>query len=93
MKRLFVACACLMLSSPAALAYSSAEKNAFLKADQDGSHTIDSNEIVVLINELAATGSGQAKRVKFLGIYGMAFRTIDANGDGKITPAELEVQR
>ncbi len=82
-----------MLSSLTAHAYSSAEKNAFLKADKDGSHTIDSNEIVVLINELAATGSGQAKRVKFLGVYGVAFRTIDANGDGKITPAELEAQR
>lgn len=93
MKRLSIACACLLFLSFTAHAYSSAEKNAFLKADNDGSHTIDSNEIVVLINELAATGSGQAKRVKFLGIYGMAFRTIDANGDGKITPAELEAQR
>ena len=76
-----------------AYAYSSAEKNAFIKADADGSRTIDVKEIVVLMNELAANGSKQAARVKFLGIYGMAFRTIDANSDGKITPAELEAQR
>ncbi len=76
-----------------ASAYSSAEKNAFIKADADGSHTIDDKEIVVLMNELAANGSKQAARVKLLGIYGMAFRTIDANADGKITPVELEAQR
>ena len=80
-------------ATPVAFAYSSAEKNAFIKADADGSHTIDNKEIIILMNELASNGSKQAARVKFLGIYGMAFRTIDANGDGKITPAELEAQR
>ena len=83
----------LLSASSNALAYSGGEKQAFLKADANNNHVIEQSELPVLINELAANGSKQAARVKFLGIYGMAFRTIDANGDGKITPAELETQR
>jgi phage terminase large subunit-like protein len=93
MKTVIVVIVCLLSATIAAQAYSGTEKNAFLKADANSNHVIEQNEIVVLIDELAANGSKQAARVKFLGIYGVAFRTIDTNGDEKITPAELEAQR
>ena len=93
MKTIIAAAVCLLSATVAAQAYSGGEKNAFLKADANQNRVIEQNEIIVLINELAASGSKQAARVKFLRIYGVAFRTIDANGDGKITPAELEAQR
>ena len=93
MKTTIVAAVCLLSATFSARAYSGAEKNAFLKADANSNHVIEENEIVVLMDELAANGSKQAAKVKFLGVYGVAFRTIDANGDGKITPAELEAQR
>ncbi len=93
MRTIITATVCLLSATAVAQAYSSAEKNAFLKADANNNRVIEQNEIIVLMNELAANGSKQAAKVKFLGVYGVAFRTIDANGDGKITPAELEAQR
>ena len=76
-----------------ASAYSSAEKDAFLKADANGDRKISRAEFKTLIDTLASSGAPKAQSVKRWGVYGMAFKTIDANADEIITPAELEAQR
>lgn len=83
----------LFLAGGPAYAYSSSEKNAFLKADANADRKIDRAEFPVLIEELAAAGAEKAASVKKWGIYGMAFSKIDTNADGIITPPELEAQR
>jgi Ca2+-binding EF-hand superfamily protein len=77
----------------AAMAYSQAEKNAFIKADANNDRMITPGEFRTLIEALVATGSEKAISVKKWGVYGYAFKRIDANKDGLITPAELQAQR
>ncbi len=81
------------LLSSVASAYSSAEKDAFLKADANSDRRISRAEFKTLIDALASSGAPKAQSVKRWGIYGMAFNKIDTNTDGIITPAELEAQR
>lgn len=88
----FLAAACLAPAT-ATHAYSQGEKNAFLKADTNGDLVISTGEFRTLINELVAIGSEKAVSVKKWGVYGYAFKRIDADKDGKITPEELQAQR
>lgn len=81
------------LFSSAASGYSSAEKDAFLKADANSDRKISRAEFKTLVEALAASGAPKAQSVKRWGIYGVAFKKIDTNADGIITPAELEAQR
>jgi hypothetical protein len=83
----------LCLSASVACAYSGSEKDAFLKADANSDRKISRGEFNTLIDALAASGAPKAQSVKRWGIYGMAFKKIDANADQIITPAELEAQR
>lgn len=84
----------IILTTPGfAFAYSQAEKNAFIKADVNSDRTITPGEFRTLIEELVVAGSEKAISVKKWGVYGYAFKRIDANKDGLITPAELQAQR
>ena len=76
-----------------AIAYSQAEKNAFIKADANSDRKITPGEFRTLIEELVATGSEKAISVKKWGVYGYAFKRIDIDKDGMITPTELQAQR
>lgn len=76
-----------------AAAYSQGEKNAFITADANGDRKITPGEFPTLIAELVAIGSEKAISVKKWGVYGYAFKRIDADKDGVITPAELQAQR
>ena len=80
-------------STAIATAYSQGEKNAFIKADANGDRKIAPDEFRTLIAELVAIGSEKAISVKKWGVYGYAFKRIDADKDGMITPAELQAQR
>jgi Ca2+-binding EF-hand superfamily protein len=88
-----VATALVLCTADMALAYSQAEKNAFIKADANGDRKIAPHEFRTLIAELVAAGSEKAISVKKWGVYGYAFKRIDADKDGLITPAELQAQR
>jgi EF hand len=84
----------IALAAPGfAFAYSQAEKNAFIKADVNSDRKITPGEFRMLIEELVATGSEKAISVKKWGVYGYAFKRIDADKNGMITPAELQAQR
>jgi hypothetical protein len=88
--------AALVLSgfaASSAFAYSGSEKDAFLKADANADRKISRGEFKTLIDALAESGAPKAQSVKRWGVYGMAFKRIDANADEIITPAELEAQR
>lgn len=86
--------AAIVLCAPGlAQAYSQAEKNAFIKADANSDRKITPGEFRTLIEELVAAGSEKAISVKKWGVYGYAFKRIDADKDGMITPAELQAQR
>jgi hypothetical protein len=92
LKALFAAA--IVLSTPgSAFAYSQAEKNAFIKADANSDRKITPGEFRTLIEGLVAAGSEKAISVKKWGAYGYAFKRIDADKDGTITPAELQAQR
>ena len=99
MKSRFLTSAALLAAAMAlcapglALAYSQAEKNAFIKADANSDRKITPGEFRTLIEELVAAGSEKAISVKKWGVYGYAFKRIDADKDGMITPAELQAQR
>jgi Ca2+-binding EF-hand superfamily protein len=89
----FYAMAFAVFAPDFAFAYSQAEKNAFIKADANSDRKITPGEFRTLIEELVATGSEKAISVKKWGVYGYAFKRIDADKDGMITPAELQAQR
>ena len=93
MKRLVFAFLCLAGMCVAAHAYSQGEKDAFLKADANKDRKITKSEFRTLIEALAQAGAPKAMSVKKWGVYSYAFKRIDANADGVITPPELEAQR
>ncbi len=83
----------VLLTSLPALAYSEVERAAFVQADKNKDVLISKSEFNTLIKLLAQSGVPRAKTVVRWGAYGIAFKRIDANADGKIAPAELEAQR
>jgi EF hand len=88
-----LAMAIVVLAPGFSFAYSQGEKNAFIKADANSDRKITPGEFRILIEELVAIGSEKAISVKKWGVYGYAFKRIDADKDGQITPAELQAQR
>lgn len=65
-----------------------ATKN-FLGADANDDGLLVYAEFATFIDLNAADGIGNAARVSSLGLYARAFKRVDANDDGKITPQEL----
>ena len=61
----------------------------FKTSDRDRSGTLNRAEFRTLINLLARDGMPIAKRVRFWGVYGLAFRITDTNRDGQLTRSEL----
>jgi Ca2+-binding EF-hand superfamily protein len=62
---------------------------AFAAADKNGDGSLSKAEFPTFIDQLAAQGNAQAKRVTSMGAYGRAFSRIDGDGNGKVTKAEL----
>ena len=89
-----VAIAVLLPSS--AMAQSAAEREAaranFRQADANGDRRLNRREFRAFINANAADGIGRAAMVRRLGVYDRAFDTVDRNGNGVVTPAEIAAQ-
>lgn len=62
----------------------------FLEADVDDDGALTRSEFRTLIDLNAADGIGQAHMVKRFGRYDQAFGRIDTNGDGLVTPEEMQ---
>lgn len=75
--------------SPASALTKEQEQQAFLTADSNGDRVLSKQEFRVFINILADNGLKLAKRVRFLGVYGIGFRRTDTNKDGLLQPSEL----
>mgnify|MGYP001556057168 FL=1 len=61
----------------------------FRQADADNDGVLVQAEFTAFIDLNAEDGLGNAARVRSLGMHARAFRRIDGNGDGRVTPTEL----
>ena len=86
--KLLLGAAAAMLMTSAALAGTPAED--FVAADANKSGALDAVEFRAFIDLSANAGRKNAVMVRNMGAYGRAFAKLDKNGDGQISPAELE---
>jgi Ca2+-binding EF-hand superfamily protein len=84
----------LVLSPVVAVAGSaSLGQENFRQADADEDGQLVYAEFATFIDLNAADGLGNAARVKSRGLHARAFERVDANGDGVVTPEELQAMR
>jgi hypothetical protein len=62
----------------------------YRQADANNDGVLVQAEFATFIDLNAADGLGNAPRVRAVGMHGRAFRQIDGNGDGRVTPNELQ---
>ena len=62
----------------------------FGQADANSDGVLVQAEFATFIDLNAAQGLGNAARVKSRGLHAKAFRRVDGNGDGRVTPTELQ---
>ncbi|MTI06660.1 hypothetical protein E1180_14155 [Roseibium denhamense] len=61
-----------------------------MQADGNGDGALTPAEFKAFIDLNAAHSIGRAQTVRDRNLYGRAFGRLDANGDGKVTGAELQ---
>jgi hypothetical protein len=61
----------------------------YRQADANKDGVLDQAEFAMFIDLNAADGLGKAARVRSRGMHAEAFRRVDGNGDGRVTPTEL----
>jgi hypothetical protein len=84
--------AVLLFASLSAQAAPKNQREAFIDADRNGNQVLDETELKTFLDHMANLGNSQARKVRMLGLYGVAMRTIDTNGDGVASVAELKAQ-
>ncbi|MEO0761300.1 MAG: hypothetical protein AAFZ09_05745 [Pseudomonadota bacterium] len=62
----------------------------FMQADANADSALTKGEFVTLIDLNAQSGIGRATMIQRFNRYDMAFGRIDANGDGLVTPEEMQ---
>lgn len=62
----------------------------YRQADANGDGVLVYAEFATFIDLNAADGLGQAARISARGMYARAFVHVDANGDGVVSPQELQ---
>jgi len=62
----------------------------FVEADADADGALTLSEFTTLIDLNASHGIGRAATVKRFGRYDVAFGRADGNGDGLVTPEEMQ---
>ena len=87
----FGVAAALFAAALASTGTADAASNAALyrQADANNNGKLNPQEFRTFIRALAKNGNRLARTVRFLGVYGMAFRMSDKNKDGELTSAEL----
>ena len=67
----------------------SAEVDAWVRADSNTDGKLDRSEFIVFVKAMAETGQATARRIRFFRAYGYAFSVADKNRDGILTPEEM----
>ena len=62
----------------------------YRQADANGDGVLVYSEFATFIDLNAADGLGNAVRVSSRGMHARAFERVDANGDGIVSPQELQ---
>ena len=62
----------------------------YRQADANGDGVLVYAEFATFIDLNAADGLGQAARISARGMHARAFAHVDANGDGVVSPQELQ---
>lgn len=62
----------------------------YIQADVNKDGVLGYTEFVTFIDLNAADDLGRAKLVSSRGLHAQAFERIDTNGDGSVTPEELQ---
>jgi Ca2+-binding EF-hand superfamily protein len=85
----------LFIVSPLAAFADSAKlgQENFRQADSDKDGQLVFAEFATFIDLNAADGLGNAEMVSSRGMHARAFRRVDADGDGIVTPEELQAMR
>ncbi len=65
----------------------------YRQADADGDGILVYAEFATFIDLAAADGLGNAERISARGWHSRAFSRVDADGDGRVTPQELEAMQ
>jgi Ca2+-binding EF-hand superfamily protein len=65
----------------------------YLEADADGDGVLVYAEFATFIDLNAADGLGNAAQISNRGLHARAFNRVDANGDGMVTPEEIQALR
>lgn len=65
----------------------------YRQADANGDGLLVYAEFATFIDLNAADGLGNAQRVSARGLHARAFDRLDANGDGAVSPQELQAIR
>ncbi|MEL6818121.1 MAG: hypothetical protein AAFP80_05705 [Pseudomonadota bacterium] len=85
--------AALTFSSAAFAQASDLARENYQQADANGDTFLTYDEFVTFIELNAADGIGNAARLKARNMFQTAFGRVDANGDGSISPEELQALR
>jgi hypothetical protein len=62
----------------------------YRQADADGDGALVQAEFARFIDLNAEDDLGRAARISARGMHAQAFRRVDGNGDGRVTPTELQ---
>ncbi|MEO1700558.1 MAG: hypothetical protein AAFR71_00780 [Pseudomonadota bacterium] len=82
--------ASLIVTLPAAAQNAELAAENYRQADNDGDGVLVYAEFATFIDLNAADGLGNAARVSSRGMHARAFTRVDADGDGVVTPQELQ---
>ena len=88
--RTLVVAALVILLPHISAAQNQAAAENYLQADANGDGMLVYAEFASFIDLNAADGLGNAERVSARGLHARAFNQIDSNGDGVVTPQELQ---
>jgi len=83
----------LLLATPVYGQATSAEEAVLRTADANGDGGLSRDEFRDFMQGMAELGHRSARLVTAFGVYGIAFRQIDADGDGWASPSELAAAR
>lgn len=92
----FVMIAAMLLSAPVHGQVTAADEAAeavLRQADANGDGGLSRDEFRDFMQGMAGLGHRSARLVSTFGVYGIAFRRIDTDGDGWASPAELAAAR